>query len=87
MADNNLTSIETSAGITVGTDLTVNGNTTLGDASTDTVTLTGRLILRGVNGVVNIPGTKQEVVYNTANDKVYVCTVTHGTAATWVALN
>jgi hypothetical protein len=69
--------------------LAVNGNVTLGDASTDVIALTGRVLIRQVTdaGMDATPGTKVEMVYNTADDKVYVCTVTHATAATWVALN
>ena len=70
--------------------LVVNGNTTLGDASTDTITCTGRMLHRSVTDagpMTATPGTQREVVYNTSDSKFYGCTVTHGTAATWVALN
>ena len=41
--------------VTVGTNLTVNGNTVLGDASTDTVTLTATMSGNGVN-YTGMPG-------------------------------
>lgn len=74
--------------VTVTNDFQVNGNTTLGNASTDTITCTGRLMLRYVDdtGMAATAGTKHELVYNDDDDKVYVCTAT-GSPATWSALN
>lgn len=76
--------------LTVSTDLAVDGNTTLGNASTDTITATGRLLVRSVTDagpMTATPGTQREVVFNTSDSKYYGCTVTHVTAATWVAFN
>lgn len=70
--------------------LTVAGNTTLGDASTDTITCTGRFFVRQVSDagpMTATGGTLGEMVYNTSNSKAYVCTTSHATAATWSALN
>lgn len=69
-------------------DLTVDGDVTLGDSSTDTMTCNGRLLLREVNsaGMTAVAGTKRELVYNLNDNKVYVCTTT-GSSASWSALN
>lgn len=77
--------------------LTVTGNlglqgalNVMGDASTDLITFVGRCVLRSVTDagpMTATPGTQAEVVFNTSDSKFYGCTVTHGTAATWVALN
>jgi len=80
-----VTSAFTSSGTTALT-----GTTTIGDASTDTCTMTGRFLPREVTDagpMTATPGTKREIVYNTSNDTLYVCTATHATAATWSALN
>lgn len=68
-------------------DLTVDGDTTLGDASTDLVNVTGRFLPRTVNdaGMDATAGTKKEIVWNEADSKHYACTVT-GSPATWQAL-
>lgn len=74
--------------LTVGGNLTVNGNSVLGNASTDTITVTGRLLCRQVTDagpMTATGGTQGEIVFNTSNSKSYTCTVTHATAATWQA--
>lgn len=60
-----------------------------GASSTDTITHTGRMIVRHVNAaaMASTPGTQAEIVYNDNDNKFYGCTVTHVTAATWAALN
>lgn len=76
-------------GVTIRQALAVNGNTTLGDASTDTVTVNGRLLPRSVTDagpMTATAGTAPEIVYNTSNGKWYGCTAT-GSPATWSALN
>lgn len=81
--------------VTIATDLTVtgattlNGNGTFGDASTDTYTFTGRMIVRTVNDagpMTATNGTVAEIVFNSSDSKFYGCTAT-GTPATWAALN
>lgn len=80
-------------GVTGATTLTgavaMNGGGTVGGASTDTLTMTGRLILRQVDdaGMVATAGSKGEVVLNTSDSKFYGCTIASESAATWVALN
>lgn len=62
----------------------------LGNVSTDLFTFTGRCILRSVTDagpMTATGGTQREIVYNTSDSKFYGCTVTHASAATWVALN
>lgn len=84
------TAFTVAAPTTISNTLSVTGNSTLGDASTDTITCTGRLLVRSVTDagpMTATPGTQREIVYNTSDSKFYGCTVTHGTAATWVALN
>ncbi len=76
--------------LAVGGDFSFNGNGTFGNASTDTITCTGRLLVRSVTDagpMTATGGTQREVVFNTSNSKYYGCTVTHATAATWSALN
>jgi hypothetical protein len=68
--------------------LSVTGNTQFGDASTDTVTCVGRLIVRTVTDagpMTATAGTLAEVVYNTSDSGFYGCTVA-GSTATWVKL-
>lgn len=72
----------------VNLNLTVNGNTTLGNASTDLITCTGRLILRTVasDPTANATaGTLNEIVVY--NGKVYLKITGTGTDTNWVALN
>lgn len=62
----------------------------MGDASTDLFTFTGRCILRAVTDagpMTATGGTAGEIVRNTSDNKFYGCTVSHASAATWVALN
>lgn len=68
--------------------LVLNGGATLGDADTDAITCTGRLIVRTVNDgdMDATDGTTAEVVFNSADSKFYGCTAS-GTPATWAALN
>lgn len=69
--------------------ITLKGKQAVGSASTDTCTMTGRLIHRQVNDagpMTATAGTAGEVVFNTANSTFYGCTVT-GSPATWVALH
>jgi hypothetical protein len=72
-------------------DLAVKANTTLGDASTDTITATGRLVLRDLGGDPSagggMAGTRGEIAYDSANEKVWLKTVDTGTNTNWVALN
>lgn len=69
-------------------DLDVDGDVTLGDGSTDTVTCTGRFLVRQVNddNMDATAGTEGEIVYNQDDDKFYGCTAT-GDPATWAALH
>lgn len=70
--------------------VTFTKDVTFGDASSDVLTLVGRILFREVTDagpMTATGGTKKEVVYNLSNNKLYVCTVTHATAATWSALN
>lgn len=71
--------------------VTLNGAANvLGDASTDLLTFTGRCVLRAVTDagpMTATAGTAGEIVRNTSDNKFYGCTVTHASAATWVALN
>jgi hypothetical protein len=60
---------------------------TLGGAATDVLTCKGRLVLRQIANTTNKPGSLGEIVYNTGDSKVYVCTSASETAATWTALN
>lgn len=87
--------ISLTGGGTIGTDtdtdlLGIADNAlTLGAASTDTVTCTGRLIVRAVSDagpMTATAGTQAEIVFNTSDSKFYGCTVT-GSPATWSALN
>ncbi len=69
--------------------LDVDGNVTLGNASTDTITLTGRAQVRQVTDagpMTATDGSVREIVYNTSDSKFYGCTTT-GSPATWSALN
>ena len=82
--------ISSAGAVSIPGAFSVNGNTTLGDANTDTITCLARLLPREVTDagpMTATGGTKKEIVYNLSNDKLYVCTVTHATAATWSALN
>lgn len=75
--------------VTTTGNQTVNGNTTLGDASTDTITLNARTLLTSVTDagpMTATAGNERQIVYNESDSKVYVCTVT-GSPATWVALH
>lgn len=70
--------------------ITLLGDQALGSASTDTCTMTSRLLVRSVTDagpMTATPGTQREIVFNTSDSKFYGCTVTHGTAATWVAFH
>jgi len=81
--------LKTDDKLIVDSDFTVNGNTTLGNANTDTITCTGRLSVRTVDDagpMTATAGTLAEVVYNSANSKFYGC-ITAGNPATWSALN
>lgn len=66
----------------------LNGSATLGSASTDAITCTGRLIVRQVNddNMDATAGTVAEIVFNTNDSKFYGCTAT-GSPATWAALH
>ena len=67
--------------------LSVSGSMNLGNGQEDILTCAGRLVLREIANTTNKAGTKKELVYNTADNKVYCCTVASESAATWVALN
>ncbi len=68
--------------------LEVDGDVTLGDVSTDTISCTGRFFPRQVNdaGMNSTDGTIGEVVFNTNDRKFYGCTAS-GTPATWAAFH
>ena len=68
-------------------NIEVKKSITLGGAATDTITCTGRLVLRQIANTTSKPGSLGEIVYNTGDSKVYVCTSASETAATWTALN
>jgi len=70
-------------------DLDVDGNTTLGTDASNSITCLGALLPRQVNdaGMAASAGTEGEIVYNLADDTVYVCTATDPAVATWDALN
>lgn len=74
-------------GLTVAGTLTANGNAALGNSSTDTITCTGRLIVRSVNdaGMDATSGSYGEIVINQADNKFYGCT-SSGTSADWAVL-
>ena len=73
------------AAVTCNGGLSVKGNTTLGDASSDTVQCVGKFLPRQVAST-SVAGTEGEIVYCTGDKKAYVCTGT-GDPATWAALN
>ncbi len=55
-----------------------------------TSTFSGAMFVRQVNDagpMTATGGTRGELVFNLADNKLYVCTVTHATAATWSAAN
>ena len=82
--------LSSSNALSVGGDFSFNGAGTFGNASTDLVTCTGRLLVRSVTDagpMTATPGTQREIVFNTSNSKFYGCTVTHATAATWSIFN
>lgn len=68
-------------------NLEVRKSIKLGSAATDLITCTGRLVLRQIANTTSKPGSLGEIVYNTGDSKVYVCTSASETAATWAALN
>lgn len=73
----------------IGVGLDVDGNVTLGDASTDTITATGRLKHRQVTDagpMTATAGDTGEIVFNTSDSKFYGCTA-GGSPATWAALH
>jgi len=76
--------------LTVTGTLTANGTVNLGDASTELLTCTGRLLVRSVNAEsmnMEIAGTEREIAYNDGDSHFYGCTVTGAIgAATWVLL-
>lgn len=86
-----LTGAVTAGGaVTVNGVFTAKGNVVLGDATTETITCTGRLILRtlATNPLDATPanrpaGSLAEIAYFTA--KIYLCT--DAAVPTWVALN
>lgn len=74
--------------LTVTTDFNVNGNTTLGNASTDTITCTGRMIVRTLSADPTssaTAGTVGEIAYY--NNKFYGKITGTGTDTNWSALN
>jgi hypothetical protein len=73
----------------IGGTMNVDGNVILGDASTDTIIHTGRMIVRSVTDagpMTATNGTVGEIVFNTFDTKFYGCTIT-GTPATWAAFH
>lgn len=80
--------IQLDGAIGVAGAATFAGNLTLGDASTDTITCTGRFFCRQVTDagpMTATGGTIGETVFNLSNSLQYVCKVSHATAATWAA--
>lgn len=78
--------LKTDDSLTVDINLTVNGNTTLGDASTDTITATGRLIMRTLASdpqhatpASRPAGSVAEMAYYSG--KMYICT--NAATPTW----
>jgi len=73
------------------TELTIGAtDIAVGSASTDTMTMTSRILVRSVTDagpMTATAGTQREIVFNTSNSTFYGCSVTHASAATWVALN
>lgn len=72
--------------------IAVTGNTsTLGDASTDTITCTGRMIVRKIDDTepdTNVAGSQGEIVFNQEHDTFYGCIDTGSAGnATWEMLN
>lgn len=85
----NLVSSCTDVGAWTMTGLTVTGNSTFGDATTDTFTFVGRMIVRSVTDagpMTATAGSQREVVFNTSDSKFYGCTVA-GSPATWAAFH
>jgi hypothetical protein len=75
-----------SGAVTNSSTVANNGDVTFGDASTDTVTMTGRLIVRTVASTVATAGATGEVVFCSGDSKFYGVTV-GGASATFSALN
>lgn len=69
----------------VTTDFNVDGNVTFGNASTDTVTLTSRLIVRTIATTASTACTTGEVVFCSADNTFYGAT--SSTAGSFVAFN
>ena len=70
--------------------ITLLGSTAIGSASTNLCTMTSRFLHRSVTDagpMTATGGTQREIVFNTSNSTFYGCTVTHSSAATWVALH
>ena len=68
--------------------VSLNGNTFLGSSSSDVTTCLGTFLARSVNDAgMTLGGTESEVVYNENDSTFYGCTVTHASAATWVAFH
>ena len=88
--DNPVTIARAAGGsITFARPVVMNANGTFGDASTDTYTFTGRMIVRSVTDagpMTATAGTQKEIVFNTSDSKFYGCTVT-GSPATWAAFH
>lgn len=75
-----------SGAVTNNSTVANNGNVTFGDATTDTVTMTGRLIVRTVATTATTAGATGEVVFCSGDSKFYGVTV-GGDTATFSALN
>jgi hypothetical protein len=75
-----------SGAVTNSSTVANNGNVTFGDATTDTVTMTGRLIVRTVATTAATAGATGEVVFCSADSKFYGVTV-GASSATFSALN
>ncbi|MHA1353744.1 MAG: hypothetical protein ACTSR1_01030 [Candidatus Heimdallarchaeota archaeon] len=82
------TDFTSTGGLTLAGDFTANGNVSLCNSSTETITCTGRFKPRQVSdaGMNNTDGTEGEIVYNIVDNKFYGCT-SGGSPATWAAFH
>jgi len=82
----NSSTVQNDGAVTFASTLAANGTVTFGDATTDTVTMTGRLIVRTVASTVATAGATGELVFCSGDSKFYGVTV-GGDSATFSALN
>ena len=67
------------------TQAVFNTPVSLGGASTDAITVNGRLLVRTITSTVSVAGTSHEIAWNSSDGFLYQCTTT-GDPATWVQL-